>query len=156
MPHPVVVTCPYVAILAVFPCIHPRGCMAPRRMLATTVAAVAPARASALPVAEDAVARDMKAAFDEVDAKNTQHPGAAGGAAETAAGAAGGAAESAAPGAAESAPTQQESVGEAASAALPAEAPTGEAVAAPAAVEKCTCSKCKLEKQVEGSASASP
>jgi len=128
--------------------------MAPRRM-AAAVAAVVPAQASTLLDAESAVAMDMQAAVDEVDAESTQHLGAAGGAAETAAGAAGGAAESAVLGAAdESAPTQLESVGESASAALLAEALTDETVAG--TVETCICTKCKLEKQVEGAAFAGP
>ena len=128
--------------------------MAPRRM-AAAVAAVVPAQASTLLDAESAVAMDMQAAVDEVDAESTQHLGAAGGAAETAAGAAGGAAESAVLGAAdESAPTQLESVGESASAALLAEALTDETVAG--TVETCIYTKCKLEKQVEGAAFAGP
>ena len=122
-------------------------------MLATADDAVVPAQASDLLDAEDAVARDMMAAFDDVDAQKTEHLGVAGGAAETAAGAAASAVLRSAD---ESAPTQQESVGEAPLAALLAEAPTDEAVAAPATVEKFICTKCKLERQVEGSASAGP
>ena len=122
-------------------------------MLATADAAVVPAQASDLLDAEDAVARDMMAAFDDVDAQKTEHLGVAGGAAETAAGAAASAVLRSAD---ESAPTQQESVGEAPLSPLLAEAPTDEAVAAPATVETCICTKCKLEKQVEGAAFAGP
>ena len=117
-------------------------------MLADADDAVVPAQASDLFDAEDAVARDMMAAFDDVDAQKTEHLGVAGGAAETAAGAAASAVLRSAD---ESAPTQQESVGEAPLAALLAEAPTDEAVAAPATVETFICTKCKLERQVEGS-----
>ena len=117
--------------------------MAPRRM-AAAVAAVVPAQASTLLDAESAVAMDMQAAVDEVDAESTQHLGAAGGAAESAVL---GAAD-------ESAPTQLESVGESASAALLAEALTDETVAG--TVETCIYTKCKLEKQVEGAAFAGP
>ena len=113
-------------------CSKPRGCTVPRRMLTTADAAVVPAQASDLLDEEDAVAMAMMAAIDDVDAKITEHLGVAGGAAETAAGAAASAVLRSAD---ESAPTQQESVGEAPLAALLAEAPTDEAVAAPATVE---------------------
>ena len=117
-------------------------------MLATADAAVVPAQASDLLDEEDAVAMAMMAAFDDVDAKITEHLGVAGGAAETAAGAAASAVLRSAD---ESAPTQQESVGEAPLSPLLAEAPTDEAVAAPATVETSICTKCKLERQGEGS-----
>ena len=88
-----------------------------------------------------------------MDAQKTEHLGVAGGAAETAAGAAASAVLRSAD---ESAPTQQESVGEAPLSPLLAEAPTDEAGAAPATVETRICTKCKLEKQVEGAAFAGP
>ena len=179
MPRPVEVTCPYVAILQVlpcdlasflvFPCICPRGYMAtarpPRRKGTLTASdddAAAPASVSTLPAAEgaatkqmakeldDVVAKEMADAFDAHDAQilNKQHPeelalGAAGANAAVASGVgdvggAGGVATS----------TQQESAGDAELAAPLA----GD----PAAAVMCFCTKCKLDKKLEGLASPGP